>query len=1004
MTLRQKTHAAIVLTIVALIIGLDITARKFVLGGFREVETQNTKTNVQRVLAAVAEELSNLESDVGDWAPWDDAYEFIENGNEEFIAANCPPATFENLDISAMVFIHISGRIIYEQGYDAANKRFTSVPTGLLDCIAANDTISKHDSTISSIKGIVILPEGPMLIVSQPIVTSDFSGPIRGTLVMGRFLDENLLEKIAKRTHVQLNLLPFKHEDCSPNCDKQRELLSNGISAVTYPIDTYTISGYGLLRDLFGEPAYIIKTQQPRTIYGHGRASLHYFLVLLIIMGIICWAVIAILLDRQVVRRIATLAEQVRIVGINKDLSARIPTKGSDEITRLATAVNSMLGEIEKFALALEVSNTSLQQEIKEHELANEALRFSESKYRTYIENAPIGVFVVDSQSVFIEANDVGCALIGYPIIELRKQSLCEIIHAESSRCVEDHLSKLTTTGCCSGEFEAHNGNGERLVLSINAVRVAEDRFLVFIVNVTEQKRADEVTKRLQKAVESSGEVIFMTDPQGTFTYINPEFTRLYGYQAEEIVGICTPRILKADDTDPSVYKELWDQLLAGHVVRQEMRNVTKDRRVVEMSVSVNPVVNGEGAIEGFLAVQRDITDLKRNEELRQSMASQLRQAQKMETIGTLAGGIAHDFNNILTPIIAYSGLAAEQLDIDHPVREDLNRIVASANRAKDLVKQILTFSRQMEQERFPVELSPIVKESLKLMRASIPTTIEIVQDIDNNCGDVVADPSQIHQVILNLCTNAFHAMRENGGRLSVTMKPFSVDEAMSQTLHDLLPGEYIRLTVADTGCGMSQPTLQRIFEPFFTTKQVGEGTGLGLSVVHGIVKSHDGVITVASELGVGTTFDLYLPRTRSEKVKQITDKTPIVGGHERILIVDDELEVAETIRRVLEMFGYSITIRTSSVEAFELFKQDPKRFDILITDQTMPQMTGDQLARQVMQLRMDLPIILMTGFSETMDEDRAKQLGIDCFLMKPLLPSDVARAVRNVLDGSDML
>jgi len=298
------------------------------------------------------------------------------------------------------------------------------------------------------------------------------------------------------------------------------------------------------------------------------------------------------------------------------------------------------------------------------------------------------------------------------------------------------------------------------------------------------------------------------------------------------------------------------------------------------------------------------------------------------------------------------------------------------------------------------VDLAPIIKEALKLMRASLPTTIEIRPDISAQCGVVLADPSQIHQVLMNLCTNAYHAMRDTGGVLTVALKPCTVDEVLARSHPQLIPGEYVQLSVSDTGKGMEQKTVERIFEPFFTTKQVGEGTGLGLSVVHGIVSRYDGAITVRSEAGTGSTFNVYLPRVRAGEPRATSESIPAVGGNERILIVDDEPAVAATLKRLLERFGYEVTVRNSSTEALELYRSDPSHYDLVISDQTMPHMTGDQLARELIAARTDVAIILMTGYSQAVDEERCKRLGINRFLMKPIPAAELARAVREVLDS----
>jgi PAS domain S-box-containing protein len=513
----------------------------------------------------------------------------------------------------------------------------------------------------------------------------------------------------------------------------------------------------------------------------------------------------------------------------------------------------------------------------------------------------------------------------------------------------------------------------------------------------TEQALAARETE-YSNLVENSGEGIAVVDCREVFTFANKVADEIFGVEPGGLKGRSILDFLP--ESEKAHVLEESAKRAAGDRSAYELNIIRPNGTMRNLLVTASPKFTSNGNYEGSFGIFHDTTELKHAEIEKRKLELQLRQSQKLETIGTLAGGIAHDFNNILTPIIIYTEMASMRLESGHPTREALEHVMRSANRAKDLVKQILTFSRQTEQERFPIELSSIVKEATKLLRASIPSTIDIDVNVRADCGIVLADPSQIHQVLMNLCTNAFHAMRETGGVLTVELAPYNVDAALARAHSKLLPGDYVRLTVSDTGCGMDAAAIQRIFEPFFTTKPVGEGTGLGLSVVHGIVSSHGGDIIVRSEPGQGSTFEVYFPRVRLDQIKPSADVSPIVGGNENILIVDDEAEVAETTRQVLEMFGYSVTVRTSSIEALELFRNDPKRFDLLITDQTMPHMTGEQLAKEIMAIRMDLPIILMTGFSSEIDDRRCKQLGIDRFLLKPLLPTEITRSVRSVLDG----
>jgi signal transduction histidine kinase/ActR/RegA family two-component response regulator len=382
----------------------------------------------------------------------------------------------------------------------------------------------------------------------------------------------------------------------------------------------------------------------------------------------------------------------------------------------------------------------------------------------------------------------------------------------------------------------------------------------------------------------------------------------------------------------------------------------------------------------------------------RQCLDEQVRQGQKLQAIGTLAGGIAHDFNNMLTAILGYTELASDDVPRDSLTWHNLQRVLAAGTRARDLVQQLLAFSRQNTTQLQPVELPLLVREMLSLLRASLPSTIEIRQHIETDVGLVMAAPTQIHQVLLNLCTNAEHAMRATGGVLEVRLEAVEVDAAFAAAHPELKPGPHVRLTVCDTGHGMSPEVLERIYDPFFTTKGVGEGTGMGLSVTHGIVASHGGTMTVVSALDKGTTFALYLPCSASPASRPAPAPEPIPRGYEHILFVDDEVTLVQLGQELLTRLGYTVTGHTSSVEALAAFRAAPHRFDLVITDQTMPTMTGEGLVRALRDIRPDLPVVLCTGFSYAMTKDKAAALGIDAFLLKPLVAQDLARTIRQVL------
>ena len=399
------------------------------------------------------------------------------------------------------------------------------------------------------------------------------------------------------------------------------------------------------------------------------------------------------------------------------------------------------------------------------------------------------------------------------------------------------------------------------------------------------------------------------------------------------------------------------------------------------------------------LAIARDITKRKQAEKETETLQMRLQQAQKMEAVGTLAGGIAHDFNNILSAIIGYTEIALDDVKKETLLHSNLKEVFKAGRRAKDLVKQILAFSRQSEQERQRLQVKYLTKEALKLLRSSLPTTIEIRQDIQSD-SVVLADPTQIHQVLMNLCTNAGSAMQEKGGVLDVKLKDVELDTEFTSRHPDLKPGLYVNLTVSDTGHGMSPKVLERIFDPFFTTKEKGEGTGMGLSVVHGIVKSYGGTITAYSEPGKGSTFNVFLPVTEAKAESEKKKEGTIPKGKERILCIDDEQVLVDLGKQMLESLGYKVTAKTSSVEALKLFKSQPDMFDLIITDMTMPSMTGEELAKEVLAIRPDIRVILCTGFSAKIDKEKAKSIGIRAFVMKPILKQQMAETVREVLDS----
>lgn len=505
------------------------------------------------------------------------------------------------------------------------------------------------------------------------------------------------------------------------------------------------------------------------------------------------------------------------------------------------------------------------------------------------------------------------------------------------------------------------------------------------------EKAMQESEERLKAIFDANPDPIVVYNNQGHPEYLNAAFTEVFGWQLDELKG---KRISFVPDAQKEITHAKIDQLFAsGKPVRFDTQRLNKQGDTIDVIVSAAAIKGSEAESVGMVVNLTDVTERKR-------LGARLRQAQKMESIGTLAGGIAHDFNNALYSIIGYTDLTMDDVPEGSLARSNLKEILIAAHRAKNMVQQILTFSRQTEPEKKPVEVQSVVKEAIALLRTSIPTIIEIRQHIDSNCNPVMADPTQIQQVVMNLATNAYHAMREKGGVLSIDVIKEKIIMDDSASYLDFHPGTYLKLSVSDTGHGMDKAIMQKIFDPFFTTKPVGEGTGMGLSIIHGIVKNHGGNIKVYSEPGKGTVFNVYFPMIEAKPVEsKILSTRPVQKGSEFILFVDDEETIVRMVRRTLERLGYQVATRTGSVDALEAFRANPDKYDLVITDMNMPNMTGIELAPRLLEIRADIPIILCTGFSDIANEKTAKAMGIREFVMKPVVREEIARTIRKVLD-----
>ncbi len=656
-----------------------------------------------------------------------------------------------------------------------------------------------------------------------------------------------------------------------------------------------------------------------------------------------------------------------------------------------------LIHKLETKMVQLQETQKALQDEIEHRKQLEKALSDSEKQFRAFVENSVDGLLVVDVASHhFVYANPAICSLLGYFQQEMTEMCLADIHPRNDLVYVlqefddlaggRKSLAKAIPCQCKSGE----------IIYADIAARPYEQDGRVFVVgffrNITDRMKAEEERKRLAEVVAHSPNIVIITDTKRRIQYVNPAFERITGFSGPEVMGQ-TPKMLVNGLHDPAIFKQMWHAVRTGRLWTGHLANKNKDGHLYHVEASVFPIKGQDGQIKNFAAVLRDVTH-------EEEMAARLRQAQKMEAIGTLAGGIAHDFNNILAGMLGFSELGMMTSANNTRNNGHFKAIYNAGQRAKDLVAQILSFSRLSEESHKPIYLHTILKEALKLLRSTLPTTIAFHTEICKENVYVMADATAIHQIMMNLCTNAAHAMERLGGTLTVKLEKVVLTTKETAIHAHIKPGPHLKLSVSDTGHGMTRDILDHIFEPYFTTKNKGQGTGLGLSMVHGIIQSHGGMITVSSEPGQGTTFDVYFPVIAIESKAVKTRPESVPHGCERILFVDDEIVLVNLARQMLTRLGYTVTSFTDSREALTAFATNPAEYDMVISDMTMPHLTGEVLAQSILDIRPDIPFILCTGYSSKISKERIEKSRVKALLTKPFSAATIACQIRRILDA----
>lgn len=646
--------------------------------------------------------------------------------------------------------------------------------------------------------------------------------------------------------------------------------------------------------------------------------------------------------------------------------------------------------------LAYALHNISVE---KERQIAVEALRKSEELYRAIFNNVSVGIELLDRQTRFVEVNHTLAEFLGYTPEELTTLNVMDITHPDDlTRTKEKHAAVIR--GDIPGyrlekRYKGKTGAVLWADIAVSAIRNEDGQYQAtvgVISDITQRKKSEEARARLAAAVEQAAEAVEITDRQGIVMYVNPAFERITGYSREEVVGK-RPNIVKSGHHEEDVYQNMWQTISSGGTWTGHLINKKKNGTLFEEDVCISPLKDHTGTIVNYVAVKRDVTK-------EVSLQKQLLQAQKMEAIGTLAGGIAHDFNNLLQIALGYSELLLSGKNEADPEYSDLQKIHQSASSGSTLVRRLLTFSRKVEPNPVPTNLNFEVQQTEKLLRRTIPKMINIRLELDEKLEKANADPAQIEQIIMNLCVNARDAMEE-GGTLTIRTENVTLDEDYCASHVETSPGNYVMLSVSDTGSGMDQETLQHIFEPFFTTKEVGKGTGLGLAVVYGIVKQHGGHITCVSEIGLGTTFTVYLPSTAKES-EELSDTSGEMApfGTETVLVVDDEDFVRELGQRLLMRNGYTVLSATTGEEALKVYSRENSKIGLVILDLVMPGMGGKDCLKGLLKIDPAAKVLIASGYAAEEVKKECATLGAKGFVAKPFRFNSFLTTVRRTLDA----
>jgi PAS domain S-box-containing protein len=962
-----KTATSVLVVVIMLITALVLTSRNLVLNQFASLEQDDANIQIHRVVNEIDSTLDKLQAFCSDWAFWDDTFQFVTDRNAEYMKYNLMDATFVDQRLNFMMYFNAQGELVHQQFFNLANAHSVEPDRSTVEAIQALPRLVQNAPGTPEIeRGVIITPVGPLLIISAPIVPSLRNEPSRGRLLIGRYLDKAEIERISTLTQLQLAFHPLQSP--APKTTPQ------DAGHFRYEqVDDNTLLASTVLADISGHPTLAVTITLPRAMFRQGYAMWKQHAVFAALLGFVFVVVLVLLLNRIVLRKLVRMAHEIDRIREKGVPDQRVTMQGEDEIASLAATINSMLKTLQKL-----------------HESQEEKERY----LQRVLDTINCGVMVVAAADRRIVAiNKTGAAMVGRQSEDMIGRTCHTFVcPREQNDCpVLDHnepvvLSERTILRADHSELP--------VLKSVTGLENGGDSYLIeSFVDISPLKKAEADLRaseaRYRQFFDEDLTGYFIVSAEGAIIDCNLAFARMLGYETiDEIkrTNVVT-HYATAADRDFHLEKIRGE----GKLERYETKLQRRDGSPLYCIGNVIGEFDSNGTlvrIRGYL-----FDDTKRV-----LLEQEIRQNQKMEAIGTLAGGIAHDFNNILAGIIGYAEILLMKESADSRMREYLRKILAAGEKARELIYQILAFSRKTETSTQPVQLRPVIQEVLHLLRATLPSTI-VIEDGLHAEATVLADPVQIHQIVLNLCTNAGHAMREQGGMLSVALDEVRSDQDLVNLHTKLGPGKYVRIRISDTGHGIPESISGRIFDPFFTTKNKDEGTGLGLSVVHGIVQSLKGLITVQSTPEQGTIFDVWLPLT--EKTADIAPpcEETLVPGDEHIVYVDDDPFLVEIGREILLDLGYRVTEFTDSALALAFLHEQRGAVNLVVSDLTMPRLTGIALARGLREAGIATPMIIYTGYRDELAGENLDLLGIQEVLLKPITPQVLASKVREVLD-----